>query len=291
MELVYYLMTFGMPNHLIPIGTDGTVYLGHHFDWIQHRCSVESYDVRNFRLPARPNPTTKTTRPPQRPQQEQPKPQEPSRATIVRTGKGHNGDAVPNTNGTDDLPVLVAHEPTQSQNSPQDATPQQEKGNGTKSAPKKSDKPRGRENDSVWVPSTNDVLIGKGFLVHSGNEKFRKLIEDRAEEYNSCTSSKLKGQMATDIVRQIQLTGGRFLQKSAKASNPNAGVPLPGSGGWMIVPDYVACDKVKMRFRHLRVAASKATNMDGRGGSKNKKRQRETKVEREEAGCGRWGFF
>lgn len=83
----------------------------------------------------------------------------------------------------------------------------------------------------------NDVLFGNN-RSHLGNQFLQGRIEDMALEYDSSSRGK-KIQLASSIVCKIKGNGGRFLK------------PMQ-DGGWEIVSDKAAEQKVSLHFRNFR---------------------------------------
>ena len=105
--------------------------------------------------------------------------------------------------------------------------------------------------------------MGRGYLGHYGNYSFQELVDTFAVEYDSANKRAQKTKIAQTIVKQIQARGGRFLQKRGSendddddnddgnhsSSNNNKKTK---HGGWVVVKDTVAVEKVKNRFRQIR---------------------------------------
>jgi len=69
---------------------------------------------------------------------------------------------------------------------------------------------------SIGKPQENDVVYGRGGLAnhHSGNKRYRKLIQDEKRSYLRCPDRKAKTNYAMNIVHQWRKKShGRFLQK------------------------------------------------------------------------------
>jgi hypothetical protein len=108
----------------------------------------------------------------------------------------------------------------------------------------------------IGVPGRNDVLLGrgKGFQQHSGNVRYRYLIEEHYNQYES--SSKMeKKKLTEEVVRIIKEPSGRFLKED--------------SAGWAEVEDGVARFKVSHAFRSMR--STTARNKDGNNTDDHKK--------------------
>ena len=101
---------------------------------------------------------------------------------------------------------------------------------------------------NVVIPRPHDVLLGRDRTaqVHGGNVKYRQLLEENAERYNSASKTD-KTAVAMDIVDKVKGSGGRFLKHE--------------NGVWEDVDDRTARVKVTMAFRSKRrTAAMKASS-------------------------------
>lgn len=82
------------------------------------------------------------------------------------------------------------------------------------------------------LPSIHEVLCGRGGRInaHSGNVKFRELVNDRKKDYLAQTTKKLeKAHIAAGVVKQIRDMNppGRFSKEDADGSWFDIGkVPL-----------------------------------------------------------------
>ena len=98
------------------------------------------------------------------------------------------------------------------------------------------------------------MLLGRGYLGHYGNMLFRQLIDEHSAEYESTAQRWQKTRLAKIVVDKIKDGGGRFLKKGPK-------------GGWVVVTDEVAREKVSHRFRQVRNLVSAN---DGNSSSNNR---------------------
>ena len=91
----------------------------------------------------------------------------------------------------------------------------------------------------IGVPGRFDVLLGRGkkYDLHMGNVRFRHLIEDCREKYESA-SRNVKTKLSAEIVEIVHENCGRFLKQD--------GV------GWVEVEDETARLKVSHAFRAMR---------------------------------------
>ena len=66
----------------------------------------------------------------------------------------------------------------------------------------------------IKVITRNDVLLGRGPALSKfeGNLRFRKLVDDRKEQYVTAQKRKEKGDIANEILGIIRSAGGRFLK-------------------------------------------------------------------------------
>jgi hypothetical protein len=93
----------------------------------------------------------------------------------------------------------------------------------------------------IHVPGPNDVLLGRGKLIqeHTGNLRFRHIVENQREIYEHAMKLE-KTLLAREIVEHLQKTGGRFLKRDR--------------AGWAEVDDETARYKVSHSFRNKRLA-------------------------------------
>ena len=87
---------------------------------------------------------------------------------------------------------------------------------------------------------------------HQGNVYFRQVIELHLEQYNR--SNKLqKGQLTANLVKQIKLSGVRFLKQQENSSSSSSTKKKNNTGWWIEVNDDVARGKVSHAFRNTRL--------------------------------------
>lgn len=93
----------------------------------------------------------------------------------------------------------------------------------------------------INVPGPNDVLLGRGKLIqeHTGNLRFRHIVENHREMYETARRLE-KTLLASKIVEILQQTGGRFVKRDGT--------------GWAEVDDETARYKVSHSFRNKRLA-------------------------------------
>jgi hypothetical protein len=105
----------------------------------------------------------------------------------------------------------------------------------------KQEQPPPREQSKrIAVPGSYDILLGRGKLIqeHTGNIRFRHLIEKNRGTYENATKNE-KTFLATRIVEIVNHGGGRFLKEDPR--------------GWTLVTDDTARDKVSHSFRNKRL--------------------------------------
>ena len=101
----------------------------------------------------------------------------------------------------------------------------------------------------VHVPNKMDVLMGRGNLGHHGNIRFRTLIDEYCDEYE--TSHRMgKTVISETIVMRIQ---GKDSDSGASTGSGGGGRFLKREKGyWVVMTDDAAREKVSHRFRNLR---------------------------------------
>eukprot|EP00934_Nitzschia_sp_Nitz4_P005223 Nitzschia sp. Nitz4//scaffold37_size175936//85170//86912//NITZ4_002048-RA/size175936-processed-gene-0.223-mRNA-1//-1//CDS//3329549794//5213//frame0 len=156
------------------------------------------------------------------------------------------GESVPSTSTSEtasETPpsaTVVSHDETPTKTVVQPAPPSQAgKPNEVRSEPP----------TTIVVPGQNDVLLGrgKGFYQHTGNIRFRALVEDRFPHYERARTSAEKKRLTCEVIGLIRTSGGRFLKDDSKC-------------GWVIVTEEVARQKVAHVFRSLRESKGPNTN-------------------------------
>lgn len=116
-----------------------------------------------------------------------------------------------------------------------------------------------------FCPSESDVVCGRGkaYREWPGNESFRKLIEDRLEDYSSAKGRYEKGIIIREIVDQVR----------AQSSQGGGFVKQDPTGRWYEVGDFLAREKTSQHFRdclHFRYSSS--------NNAKKRRRQMEAKL-------------
>jgi hypothetical protein len=76
-----------------------------------------------------------------------------------------------------------------------------------------------------------------------GNILFRNLIKARATDYHATDRSQLRDAIASEIMAEVESTGGRFLQL------PNFKKEGPGQTSWVVIPENATRAKVKQALR------------------------------------------
>ncbi len=104
--------------------------------------------------------------------------------------------------------------------------------------------------EGIDLPSRKDVILRRGrvFHDHPGNVRMRQMIDISQDEYTQAPV-KQKTQIATRIVSEIKLDGGRFLESDAQ-------------GWWVNVDDKEACKRVSKAIRSMRTANAAAKRKD-----------------------------
>jgi len=76
-----------------------------------------------------------------------------------------------------------------------------------------------RPSEGFRNPDAADVLCGRGGGInnHIGNVNFRKMINDRKQEYSVARNKAEKSAIAQEVIDAVWAAGGRFLQRAEKA--------------------------------------------------------------------------
>jgi len=116
-------------------------------------------------------------------------------------------------------------------------------------------------NELITSLAPKDVLLGRGLGPNEwrGNRRFRELIEQRKEEYNSTRRNDDKSRIAQEFLNDLKATETRFLQLVESGETVD---DVLTDGTWAEVDDNVALEKIKQAFRQRRTKRKKA-NEDG----------------------------
>ena len=113
-----------------------------------------------------------------------------------------------------------------------------------------------------FQPTMHDVICGRGRKAfnHVGNERFRKLVESRLEEYSNAAAKLEKSYILSDIVCEVRQRSpqGGFVKRDSS------------SGRWYEVGDFLAREKTSQAFRDALHDQYKSSNT-----AKKKRRQAE----------------
>lgn len=113
-----------------------------------------------------------------------------------------------------------------------------------------------------FTPGEQDVICGRGRKAfnHIGNERFRKLVESRLEEYSNASAKLEKSYILSDIVCEVRQRSpqGGFVKRDSS------------SGRWYEVGDFLAREKTSQAFRDALHDQYKSSNT-----AKKKRRQAE----------------
>jgi hypothetical protein len=101
------------------------------------------------------------------------------------------------------------------------------------------------KDDCIDVPRPSDVLMGsRKVQSHTGNKRYKLLIDDYQENYDACETKIEKTIIASVIVMKVKEYGGRFLSRKEGETN------------WYEADDWVVREKVTNAFRGRRKAAA-----------------------------------
>ena len=111
--------------------------------------------------------------------------------------------------------------------------------------PSSSSAAASRSTNLIIELSDNDVLLGRGrgIVKFVGNQRFRRLVEERKEEYSSFGSHKdeRKARIARELFDRIHERGGRFLKPVEDGR--------PDDKTWYEVEESVALEKCMQALR------------------------------------------
>lgn len=117
---------------------------------------------------------------------------------------------------------------------------------------------------SDYTPSETDVVCarGKAYWEHTGNRRYRHLIQKATERYSSSTNNKLeKTLIVSEIVNAVHSVRGKFIKKEGKG------------GPWVEVDEVFAREKVGQSLRD-------GLSTKYRSATKAKKHRRDVAIER-----------
>jgi len=102
-------------------------------------------------------------------------------------------------------------------------------------------------------PGENDVICarGKRALNHSGNRKFRGMIEANLHKYSLATTKLEKSLIVSSIVQNV------------RESSPDGGFVKQEEGIWYEVGDHIAREKCGQRYVHQRFSTAIVVQFTG----------------------------
>jgi hypothetical protein len=143
---------------------------------------------------------------------------------------------------------------------------------------------------TISVPSNTDVLLGKGKRCqnHQGNLRFRYLVDEYRNEYDSANTNDERKEINIKIYNIIRKErNGRFLQE---VKDPHTGA----TAGWVEVGEAKAREKVSMCFRSKRRVAKKSNDPSSAKtptkGSMNRNKRSRVPEDTEDSRCGDYRF-
>lgn len=109
-----------------------------------------------------------------------------------------------------------------------------------------------------------DVLCGRGSGPNdrTGNIEFRNLILTRKAEYLAAKTREVKGRIASEIVNNVRLRGGRFLKKLTPDQAKKAGFGK-GVAVYELADEPTVLEKAKQTLRQNRAAFEKKKEEEG----------------------------
>jgi hypothetical protein len=231
-EVLYDLLTFGIPVHALPISPTGEVSTTQHTEFLQRRQNIENL-TQNYSTITQPQP---------QPQQQQDLINSDVEDPLTMTTSSPSpyshftlcSDIIP----AEDERILVS-----------DGNNDMSVVNNNNSSSSSSINIFGsnirvfstKGLSYVNVPGEMDILLGrgKGTQNHIGNLRYRHLIESYRSSYEEMLSKGEKTQFIKEVVRVIYDSGGRFLRQD-------------DIGRWVPIDIDEARDKVSHSFRNQR---------------------------------------
>jgi hypothetical protein len=97
-----------------------------------------------------------------------------------------------------------------------------------------------------YEPTEHDVLCGRGFKKHKGNQRYRQTVNAKLEEYSAARCKSEKSWILVNIVAQVR--------REKKSTSTDAGVgrflrKCPETDRWYDVGDFLAKEKTSQYFR------------------------------------------
>lgn len=112
----------------------------------------------------------------------------------------------------------------------------------------------------------NDIVLGRGSgpNQHSGNQRFRKLIQARKKKYNATNRHSTKREIALEILAVVESYNGRFVRSIPDPLNPTRGAAASRSGigrgrerkKWVLASQEVAVEKIMQALREVKTKQS-----------------------------------
>ena len=258
MEIIYELLTFGIPQDAIPVNTDGSRDMSWHDVMLHMIKRRENYYSSKTTTKASSDSLHQCTEPLQHNQQ------------LVFEGEDLTTTLLPFSNPFDDedaattissisrtkgtypeefvadlttIPFSLSNpfDEEEDDDDDDDSTAHNHAGHNTSKKEEKEE-----EEESILVPNPKDILLGKGRRPnsHVGNMKFHSLLEEHRDAYDSALKTD-KTTVSQSLLQKLKANGCRFLEEDKT------------KGGYIVVPDKIARQKITHGFRNIRIRNKK----------------------------------
>jgi hypothetical protein len=237
-EVLYDLLTFGIPVHALPISPTGEVSTTQHTEFLQRRQNIENL-ILNYSTITQPQP---------QPQQQQDLINSDVEDPLTTTTSSSSPSPSPSfshfTLCSDIIPAEDERILVSDGNNDMSVVDNNNNNNNNNSINIFGSNIRvfsTKGLSCVNVPGEMDILLGrgKGTQNHKGNLRYRHLIESYRSSYEEMSSKGEKTQFIKEVVRVIYDSGGRFLRQD-------------DIGRWVPIDIDEARDKVSHSFRNQR---------------------------------------
>lgn len=103
-----------------------------------------------------------------------------------------------------------------------------------------------KQEPEVAHPEPADVLFGRGHRVNNarGNIFFRKLIQERLEEFMTIPYIDARNTVVRQVIEEVEEEGGRFLREKTGWTENSGGEKM-----WVLAEREMVLSKVKQAFR------------------------------------------
>jgi len=127
----------------------------------------------------------------------------------------------------------------------------------------------------IKSPGPNDILLGRGSGPNQfeGNKQFRRLVEERKDEYMASNKHKEKKKIAAEVLEQIRSLGGQFLElRECEETEVGSSIVLEGT--WIVAPYDVGLEKCKQALRQKKKTGINFEDIEARSESESSEKEK-----------------